>query len=86
MLQVIKYPKEEEWNQVKSKIKVKAQAMKEQVSERKSRSGRSITSSIRDSSGCTVRDCKKDAADDKRAKCAVNACRRLQFLKCIYTF
>ena len=36
MLQVIKYPKEEEWNQVKSKIKAKAhQAMKEQVSDDK---------------------------------------------------
>ena len=54
--------------------------MKEQVPEKKSRSGRSITSSVRDSSGCTVRDCKQDAADDKRAKCVVNACRRLQFL------
>jgi hypothetical protein len=52
--------------------------MKEkQVSERKSRSGRSIASSIRDSSGFTVRDCKQDV---------VNACRRLQlFFKCIFT-
>ena len=77
MSQVIK---EEGWNQVKSKTKAKAQAMKEQVPEKKSRSGRSITSSVRDSSGCTVRDCKQDAADDKRAKCVVNACRRLQFV------
>ena len=64
MSQVIK---EEGWNQVKSKTKAKAQAMKEQAPEKKSRSGRSITSSVRDSSGCTVRDCKQDAADDKRA-------------------
>ena len=35
------------------------------------RSGRKVAFTTRESSSCTVRDCKREAADDKSVKCAV---------------
>ena len=41
------------------------------------RSGRKVASTTRESSSCTVRDCKREAAaDDKNVKCAVYSCCR----------
>ena len=73
MSQMVKSNEEESWKVVQIKDKRKPQLVKELGPQRTSRSGRNITSAKR---GCTVRDCKSEAADDKKVKCIVNTCRR----------
>ena len=70
MSQLVKSNEEESWKVVQIKDKRKPQLVKELGPQR------NITSAKRDSTGCTVRDCKSEAADDKKVKCVVNTCRR----------
>ncbi len=76
MFRLVKSNEEESWKNVQIKDKRKPQLVKELGPQRTSRSGRNITSAKRDTTGCTVRDCKSEAADDKKVKCIVKTCRR----------
>jgi hypothetical protein len=76
MSQMVKSNEEESWKVVQIKEKQNPQLVKELGPQRTSRSGRNITSAKCDSTGCTVRDCKSEAVDDKKVKCIVNTCRR----------
>ena len=76
MSQLVKSNEEESWKVVQIKDKRKPQLVKELGPQRTSRSRRNFTSAKRDFTGCTVRDCKSEAADDKKVKCIVNTCRR----------
>ena len=76
MSQMVKSNEKESWKVVQIKEKQKPQLVKELGPQRTSRSGgRNITSAKCDSTGCTVRDCKSEAVDDKKVKCIVNTCR-----------
>ena len=70
----------EQWNLVQRKNnKEKKHLMVAQATQflkEARRSGRKVASTTRESSSCPVRDCKREAADDKNVKCAVYSCRR----------
>ena len=77
MSQMVKSNEEESRKVVQIKGKRKPQLVKELGGpQRTSRPRRNFTSAKRDFTGCTVRDCKSEAADDKKVKCIINTCRR----------